>query len=190
MSSRRIRYFNRNVINSLVPANVRKLKTPRKNKTKQLIKINKNKRSVQSLIEDHGLPYEHINNPRSGQFYVNLDTGDTYLFAKQLGWLDINGWQPDVGEGAPDEENPANPLSGDQYLNIFTGDLYVFNEGFGWILQNAIEGPPGPAGESFSFELETITGPTGPTLSGSMTVNPGQKVKLWIKDSQLYADVI
>jgi len=190
MSSRRIRYFNRNIVNSLVPAHIRKLKTPNGGKIRSKKNNSNRGKNNKSLVVGHGLPYESINRPRNGQFYVDLDSGDTYLFAKQMGWLDLNGWQPDVGEGPPDEENTPDPLSGDQYLNIFNGDLYVYAEGMGWVLQNAIEGPPGPAGESFSFDIETTTGPTGPTISGPLKVKPGQTVKLWIDKSQLHADVI
>lgn len=126
----------------------------------------------------------------NGFFYVNQDTGDTYIYVKNLGWVDLSSWQPDVGEGPPSKENPPDPFTGDQYIDVLTGDFYIFTEGFGWILGNGIEGPPGPQGPAFTFDLCTTVGPTGPTISGPLQVKPGQTVQLWIQDGQLHADVI
>ena len=121
--------------------------------------------------------------------YVDSDTGDVYLFSVKLGWISMSGWQPDVGEGIPDNENPPDPLSGDQYLDILTGDLYVYSEGLGWVLQNAIEGPRGPPGESFDFNLIIMDGPHGPDLMNPLHVKSGDTIKLWIEDTKLRARV-
>lgn len=171
------RYFNRNRVNS------------KKSKSKKFQK--KLFKSSSNLIVKSGMPYDTILAPSNGQFYVNKDSGNTYLYADTLGWIDMSGWQPDVGEGVPETDNPPNPINGDQYLNVLNGDLYVFNEGFGWVMINGVEGPRGPPGESFSFELETYQdGVHGPLLSGPFKIEPGKCVRLWIENGQIYSDVI
>lgn len=198
MSQRRRRYFNRDQLNPLIPKAVRKQKTPKGKRTYSRKKIQSglnqlkhlNLRRSPSVVVGHGMPYQVVRKPRNGQFFVDQDTGDTYLFASKIGWLDLNGWQPDVGEGVPDAENPPDPLSGDQYLNILNGDLYVFTDGFGWVLQNGIEGPRGPPGESFTYDLITLDGPEGPPITGPITVTPNRTVCLWIKKNKLYADLV
>lgn len=178
-TSSRVHHFNRLS---------KKVKPPNKKKKNTAPKVLWKSRGTDSGF---GLPNENITNPTNGHFYVDQDSGDAYLFVAKLGWVNLNSWQPDVGEGPPDEDNPLNPLSGDQYLDVLTGDFYVFSEGLGWVLNNGIEGPPGPPGESFSFELMTTSGPTGPTISGPITVTPGKTVRLWLSsEGQLQADVI
>lgn len=160
-----------------------------RNKSKPTKKSSKKSSKIGPVVAD-GMPFNAIRKPKNGQFFVNQTTGDTYLYASQLGWLDMNGWQPFVGEGVPQQDNPPYPNSGDQYLNVLSGDLYVFAEGFGWVLQNGLQGPQGPPGDSFSFEIETVAGSRdGPTISGPISVKANQRVKLWIDNGQLHADV-
>lgn len=203
MSTRR--RFNSRALNPRIPNNIKAQKTPKRvtlDKPIKTLKKYKNHvaparirykpiNSLNNVIVESGVPTDTVANPINGQLYVNKDSGDTYLFAASLGWIDMSGWQPDVGEGVPDATNPPNPLSGDQYLNILNGDLFVFNEGLGWVMLNGVEGPPGPPGESFSFDLETYQdGVEGPMLSGPLKVEAGKCVKLWIKNGQIYSDVV
>jgi hypothetical protein len=81
-----------------------------------------------------------------GTFYIEPDTADIYIYVDALGWIQLNGWAPDVGETIPEAGSPANPITGNQYINILTGDLYYYVEGFDWILLNGLVGPAGPAG--------------------------------------------
>ena len=190
---RKIHRFNNDRLNPLIPKKVAIQKTS-KNSTKirNIAKYNKKpKPKNDSLVVGEGHPWASIFKPVNGQVYINKDTADAFIFAKKLGWINLSGWQPDVGEGPPDVDNPPDPISGDQYLNIFNGDLYVFTEGMGWILQNAIEGPKGEKGDSFSFELETcLGGPDGPVLSGPIKVEPGRKVRLWMEKRPIYAELV
>ena len=58
-------------------------------------------------------------------------------------------------------------------------------------MNNGIEGPRGPPGPSFSFDLCTSVGSTGPIVTGPLRVEPGNTVQLWINsENQLMADVI
>jgi hypothetical protein len=200
MSTRR--YFNSGKLNPRTPSSIKSVKSHKNTITKSSKKPHKlrsqsnNNRfkplsSSNNLIVKSGMPYDTILSPINGQLYVDKDTGNTYLYADSLGWIDMSGWQPDVGEGVPDISNPPNPISGDQYLNILNGDLYVFNEGLGWVMLNGIEGPRGPPGDTFSFDLETYQdGVTGPLLSGPFKIEAGKCVRLWIENGQIHADVI
>lgn len=128
-----------------------------------------------------GAPYESVKNPSNGLLYVDSDTGDTYLFVAKLGWVNQSSWQPDVGEGPPvGDWAPEDPMSGDQYVDVISGDFYYYSEGFGWVMMNGVEGPQGVAGESFSFELVTSVGATGPVVTGPFQVKAGSRVKLWV----------
>lgn len=159
------------------------------NRDKKLNKMNRKLKKKPAGF-GHGVPENNIDKPSNGYIYVDEDTGETYIFIKKLGWIDLSSWQPDVGEGAPTKENPPEPLTGDQYIDAFTGDFYVFTEGFGWILINGVEGPPGPQGANFTFDLCTTMGSTGPVISGPIKVEPGRTVQLWIEDGNLHADLI
>jgi len=192
MLSNRKRYFNRDIKNK----HKHKL-----NKNKKLMKPPKSKIDVvshlqkllnETAITGSGPPNElpeklNINN---GNFYVDQNNGNAYLYISKLGWIDLSSWQPDIGEGMPAEDNPPSPLSGDQYLDILTGDFYIFIEGLGWVLQSGVEGPQGPPGESFSFDLVTSMGPTGPVISGPIKVTPGRTIQLWMEGNLLHCDVI
>lgn len=140
----------------------------------------------------HGLPTENFKtNPKNGFMFIDEDTGDPYLFLKKFGWINLSSWQPAVGEGPPSTDNPPEPLTGDQYLDAFTGDFYIYTEGIGWVLGSGIEGPPGPPGPTYSFELTTSVGQTGPTISGPLKVDNGQRVNLWLDEAQqLHADLV
>lgn len=193
MFSNKIRYFNRDkhkIIKKTHDKHNKKNKKNDKNNKKTI-------KHLQKLLKDtaitgSGPPNElsdkiSINN---GNFYVDQDTGNAYLFITKLGWIDLSSWQPDVGEGMPAEDNPPNPISGDQYLDVLTGDFYIFIDGLGWVLQTGIEGPQGPPGETFSFDLVTSMGPTGPIISGPIKVTNGKTIQLWIEDGYLHGDVI
>lgn len=177
-SKRKLRVFNRDQHNRKVPSG---------------IKINRHQSSSKIKKKagfGHGPPEKNVKNPRNGFIYVDQDTADTYLYISHLGWIDLSSWQPDVGDGPPSKENPPNPITGDQYVDILTGDFYIFTEGFGWVLGSGVEGPPGPQGASFTVDLCTTIGPTGPVISGPLTVEPGRTIQLWIDNGNLFADVI
>lgn len=172
-SNKNLRTFNRN----------QKEKSQRKKTNPQ----NKRTRNQQRLVKvAEGAPTENVSHPINGMLYVDAETGNTYLFAKELGWIDQSSWQPDVGEGPPTGEMaPPDPMTGDQYIDVISGDFYFYSEGFGWVLGNGTEGPQGPPGPSFSFDLITTMGATGPTISGPLKVTPGSRVQLWINDKGL-----
>jgi len=102
--------------------------------------------STRMTVLGQGPPEETWLDPPNGGIYVEEDSANVYLHVADLGWVQLNGWCPDVGEEDPCQENPEDPMSGDMYLNILTSDLFYFVEGFGWVLLNGIEGPPGPNG--------------------------------------------
>jgi len=187
-----MRYFNRNKLNK--HKSIKHVKRNIKSKHKSKIDVTSHLQKLlnETAITGSGPPNElpekfNINN---GNFYVDQNTGNAYLYISKLGWIDLSSWQPDIGEGMPETDNPPNPLSGDQYLDILTGDFYIFIESLGWILQTGVEGPPGPPGESFSFDIVTSMGPTGPIISGPIKVTPGRTVQLWMDNGYLHSDVI
>lgn len=202
----RIRYFNRGVKKNKIIKSKDKIKDKiikdkiikskdkilRNKKDKKDIKHKMKQLLNEIALSGSGPPNElseklTVNN---GNFYVDQDTGNAYLFITNLGWVDLSSWQPDIGEGLPAEDNPPNPLSGDQYLDMLTGDFYIFVEGLGWILQSGIEGPQGPPGETFSFDIVTSMGATGPIISGPIKVTNGKTVQLWMDNGYLQCDVI
>lgn len=101
----------------------------------------------------NGPPEENWEDAPDGAIYVEEETADVYLHAEKLGWVQLNGWCPDIGEENPNEENPPDPMTGDMYVNVLTADLFYFVEGFGWVLINGLIGPQGPEGQ---------VGPIGP----------------------------
>lgn len=161
-------------------------------KSKKSNRKNQKSSKTRDFKVGQGSPVHHNLNPVNGTIYVDSETGNTYIYVKEIGWIDQSSWQPDIGEGPPQGEMaPENPMTGDQYIDVIQGDFYYYTEGFGWVLGNGSEGPQGPPGREFHFYLTTTMGPTGPTLTQPLKVTPGCQVQLWIdpETQGLKADV-
>jgi len=170
---------------------VRSRRSTQKIKTKKHEALTKLKNTQISKAKSGvGLPESNVKNPIDGFIYVDQDTADTYVYFKKLGWISLSGFYPDVGEGAPDKENPPSPLTGDQYVDILSGDFYVYADGFGWKMNTGSSGPQGPPGPAFSIDFATTMGPTGPIISGPFKLESGKQVQMWVTDGSLYADVV
>lgn len=194
--SRKTRVFNQTPTSKHKNSKTKKSNNKKNNHKNSDHRKNQNQNLNQNIRKNNtsfgsGPPENNISNPSNGYIYVDSNTISTYIFITKLGWVDLTSWQPDVGEGAPSDENPPDPFSGDQYLDILTGDFYVYSDGFGWVLNNGIEGPTGPPGPSFKFQIITTQGVDGPINSGPIEVNSGQTIQLWLNDrNHLMADVI
>jgi hypothetical protein len=105
--------------------------------------MKKHSKKSNKVIVGNGFPEDNYDDPIDGAMYIDDESLNVYIYANKVGWIILNGWMPDVGEGVP---NIPDAKTGAQYVDVLTGDLYYYTEGFDWRLVNGIQGPPGPFG--------------------------------------------